>query len=148
MVFIKQLNGLVEDKVMFINLLSSIEKKALMSLLVNISKADGNLSDSEIDFLKTYASENNIEFNIDNKGVPTIEDACCEINSHKGKVVAIQEIIKLAIVDGHYDESERAGAIFISELLHLPLSKFEEIEAWVLDGEHWVSRGVQLLAEA
>lgn len=143
--FTKQLNGL-KDKTMFINQLSNTEKKALMSLLVDISKADGNLSDAEIDFLNAYASENDIELNISN--TPSIAEACGEINSHKGKVVAIQEIVKLAIVDGHYDESERAGAIAISQLLHLPISKFEEIEAWVLDGEHWVNRGVQLLAEA
>ncbi|MFS1418969.1 TerB family tellurite resistance protein [Vibrio splendidus] len=131
---------------MFINQLSNTEKKALMSLLVDISKADGNLSDAEIDFLNAYASENDIELNISNTA--SIAEACGEINSQKGKVVAIQEIVKLAIVDGQYDESERTGAIAISQLLQLPISKFEEIEAWVLDGEHWVNRGIQLLAEA
>ncbi|WP_220769229.1 TerB family tellurite resistance protein [Shewanella sp. MBTL60-007] len=131
---------------MFINQLSKNEKQALMSLLVDISKADGNLADSEINFLTAYAEENNIELNLSE--TPSISEVCNKIESKKGKVVAIQEIIKLAIVDGNYDDSERSGAMTISELLKLPLSKFEEIESWVLDGEHWVNRGIQMLADA
>ena len=131
---------------MFINQLSNKEKKALMSLLIDISKADGNLTESEIEFLTAYAKENEME--LDFNETPSISEACNDIVSSKGKIIAIQEIIKLALVDGHYDDSERTGAIAISEFLRLPLSKFEEIESWVLDGEHWVNRGIQMLAEA
>ena len=131
---------------MFIDQLSKNEKQALMSVLVDISKADGSLAEAEIEFLTSYAKENEIELDLD--CIPSIKDACNEISSPKGKIIAIQEIVKLAIVDGHYDESERTGAITISELLQLPLTKFEEIESWVLDGEHWVNRGIQMLAEA
>ncbi len=143
--FIKQSNGL-KDKIMFVNQLSQSEKQSLMSVLVYISKADGNLAEAEIEFLTSYANENEIELDFDD--ATSIEDACNEIISPKAKIITIQEIVKLAISDGHYDESERAGAIVISKLLQLPLSKFEEIESWVLDGEHWVNRGIKMLAEA
>lgn len=131
---------------MFVDQLSENEKQALMSLLVNISKADGHLAESEIAFLSAYSKDNGILLDVD-EGV-SISDACNAIGSKKGKVIAIQEIVKLAIVDGHYDKAERKGAIAISEMFNISIAKFEKIEKWVLDGQQWVSQGFQMLNEA
>lgn len=131
---------------MFVDQLSNNEKQALMYLLVDISKADGDLAESEVSFLSTYSSEHGVHLDLE-KDV-SISNACNAIESGKGKVVALQEIVKLAIVDGHYDDSERKGAIVISEMLNVDLAKFEEIEKWVLDGQQWVNQGFQMLDKA
>lgn len=129
---------------MFIDILDNSEKNALMSLLVSISKADGEVSAEEEQFLVSYASENGVELDMTcNK---SIEDLCSQIQSNQGKVVTVQELIKLAIIDGHYDPAERKGAAFISSQLGLSEDKFISIEEWVIDGQKWVERGYQLLS--
>lgn len=131
---------------MFVAYLNEVEKNALMSLLVDISKADGSLDDSELEFLSAYSVENGIKLNLE-EDVPLAE-ACKLIESAKGKIVALQEIVKLAIVDGQYDEAERKGALIIAGMLGISTSKFEEVEKWVLDGQQWVARGYQMIDEA
>ena len=128
---------------MFVDLLEQKEKDALMMLLVDIAKADGTIDDSEIDFLSKYANEHGVDLDLEKK-IP-IADVCRQINSQKAKVVTMQEIVKLAIVDGNYDEAEKAGAKTIAEMLDIESVKFKEIEKWVLDGQQWVQRGVAML---
>ena len=128
---------------MFVDLLEQKEKDALMMLLVDIAKADGTIDDSEIDFLSKYANEHGVDLDLEKK-IP-IADVCRQINSQKAKVVTMQEIVKLAIVDGNYDEAEKAGAKAIAEMLDIESVKFKEIEKWVLDGQQWVQRGVAML---
>ena len=131
---------------MFVKQLAKDEKQALMSLLVDISKADGSLAESEVEFLSAYSIENGIELNLEEE--ISLSEACKSIESKKGKIVALQEIVKLAIVDGHYDEAERKGALTIAEMIGIPATKFEEVEKWVLDGQQWVSKGFQMINEA
>jgi len=128
---------------MFVDLLEQKEKDALMMLLVDIAKADGRVDESEKDFLSKYAKEHGVELNLE-KNV-SITDACCQISSQKAKVVTMQEIVKLAIVDGNYDDAEKAGAMAIAEMLGIDSDKFKEIEKWVLDGQQWVQYGVKML---
>lgn len=54
----------------------------------------------------------------------------------------------MAIVDGHYDEAERKGALTIAGMLGITTAKFEEVEKWVLDGQQWVAKGFQMIDEA
>lgn len=131
---------------MFVDQLMEAEKRALMSLLIDISKADGDLAEQEINFLSAYSTENGIALNLEQ--YISLPDACDLIKSNKGKIIVIQEIVKLAIVDGHYDEAERKGALAIAEMLGVQLAKFQEVENWVLDGKQWVSKGLHMINEA
>lgn len=131
---------------MFVDQLMETEKRALMSLLIDISKADGDLAEQEINFLSAYSTENGIALNLEQ--YISLPDACDLIKSNKGKIIVIQEIVKLAIVDGHYDEAERKGALAIAEMLGVQLAKFQEVENWVLDGKQWVSKGLHMINEA
>ncbi len=128
---------------MFVDLLEHKEKAALMMLLVDIAKADGNIDSSEMDFLTKYANEHGVELDLE-KNI-SIYDACRQISSQKAKVVTMQEIVKLAIVDGNYDEGEKAGAMAIAEMLSIETDTFKKIEEWVLDGQQWVQRGIEML---
>jgi len=130
---------------MFVDQLAEDEKQALMYLLLDISKADGALDKLEVEFLSAYALENGVELNLEEE--ISILDACKSLKSKKGKIVALQEIVKLAIVDGHYDEAERNGALIISKMLDIPITQFEEIEKWVLEGQEWVYKGFQMITE-
>ena len=131
---------------MFVELLDKNEKNALVQLIVSIAKADGNVSQEEVDFLTAYANENDVVVDL-NKEID-LTAACSAINSYEGSVVAIQEIVKMALSDGHYDESERRGAAAIAEMLNLTSDKFLEIENWVVDGQKWLVRGEELLTQS
>jgi len=130
---------------MFVNILSSEEKKAIFQLLLAIARADGNLPKEEIDYLSAYAAEYSIHFDLNME--PNLEQACSQLRSFKSKIVAIQEIVKIALVDGHYDDAEKKGALIIANLLQLPTEKFEEIESWVIEGQKWVLKGEEMLIE-
>ena len=130
---------------MFVNILSSEEKKVLFQLLLAIAKADGSLPKEEIDYLSAYAAEYSIDFDLNME--PDLEQACSQLRSFKSKVVAIQEIVKIALVDGHYDDAEKKGALMIANLLQLSTEKFEEIESWVIEGQKWVLKGEEMLIE-
>ncbi len=130
---------------MFVNQLEDAEKSALLKLLIAIAKADGEISAEERDFLGMYANEYGIILDLESD--IALESACTQISSYKGKVVAIQELVKIALSDGHYDSSERQGALVVSELLGIPVENFVQIEGWVLEGQRWVSQGEELLCE-
>lgn len=131
---------------MFVDVLSKEEKKGLISLLACIAKMDGNISDQERDFLKSYSEEHSVE--IDLSSEINLESACSLMKSEKSKVVAIQEIIKIAISDGHYDSAERQGAFAISEMLSMPPETFSKIESWVIQGQRWVQAGEEMVETA
>jgi len=148
MAFIKLLNGLrIKRKViMFVSELSQEEKIGLVQLVTSIAKADGNIAEEEVNFLTSYARDHGVSFDI-NVDID-LEQACSLIKSPKGKIIAIQELVKIAISDGHYDESEKLGARAIASLLSLPLKTFEEVESWVIEGQRWVQKGEEMVANA
>ena len=113
--------------------------------MIVIAKADGEVTPDEKVFLDTHANEYGVQ--LDLEAPVSLESACAAISSYKGKIVTIQELVKLALVDGDYHQEERQGAITISRTLQLPDEKFQEVESWVLDGHSWVNRGLDLLCE-
>ena len=131
---------------MFVMQLTLDERQALMSLLVSIAKADGKLNEMEKEFLKYYAKANSINLNLDEE--ISIDDACKLIKTQKGKIIALQEIIKIAFADGQYDENEKKGVRIIAQNFGISESKLQEIEDWVQDGEEWANRGLELIKES
>ena len=131
---------------MFVMQLTLDERQALMSLLVSIAKADGKLNEMEKEFLKYYAKANSINLNLDEE--ISIDDACKLIKTQKGKIIALQEIIKIAFADGQYDENEKKGVRIIAQNFEVSESKLQEIEEWVQDGEEWANRGLELIKES
>lgn len=131
---------------MFVDQITEIEKESLLKLLISIAQIDGNISIEETEFLSEYAKEYGLLANLDS--TISIEDACASLESHEAKVIALQEIVKIAVVDGNYDSSEREGAIAISGMLNIPMETFLKIENWVLEGQRWVIQGEELLLEA
>lgn len=128
---------------MFVDVLSSDEKVGLVKLLTVIAKADGNISKEERDFLSSYSTMHGVtvDFDLDCR----LNDACSLLKTHKAKIVAMQEIVKMALVDGQYDTSERSGALAIAKQLSLSQESFEEIENWVFEGQRWVQKGEEML---
>lgn len=54
----------------------------------------------------------------------------------------------MALIDGHYANEERNGALAISNMLSLSSEKFNEIEEWVIQGQSWVKKGEEMLSSA
>jgi tellurite resistance protein len=131
---------------MFVDVLAKEEKEGLISLLTCIAKIDGEISEQEIKFLTEYSKEHSVQ--IDLKSEIELEAACSLIKSDKSKVVAIQEIIKIAISDGDYDSSERQGVFAISKMLLMSPELFYRIESWVIQGQRWVQAGEEMVATA
>lgn len=131
---------------MFVDILSNEEKFGLLQLITAIAQADGEISHEEEVFINSYANEHGISFNINSE--IDISSACSSINTPKAKIIALQEIIKMALIDGHYANEERNGALAISNMLSLSSEKFNEIEEWVIQGQSWVKKGEEMLSSA
>lgn len=131
---------------MFVDILSNEEKTGLFELLVAIAQADGDISKEENKFLRNYATENNINHDIHD--TINLAESCSLIKTPKAKIIALQEVIKIALSDGHYDNEERKGALAISNILSLAPEKFYEIENWVIEGQSWVKKGEKIVASA
>lgn len=129
---------------MFVDILSNEEKFGLIQLIAAIAQSDGKITNEEEVFINNYANEHGIVFDI-NSNID-ISGACSSIKTPKAKVVALQEIIKMALVDGHYADEERNGALAISNMFSLSLEKFNEIEEWVIQGQSWVKKGEEMIA--
>lgn len=130
---------------MFVDRLSNQEKQYLLTLLINIAEADGNICPDERDFVAGYAAENDIPFDLDSPRGSLLE-TCAKITAYSAKIVTLQELVKIAICDGHYSGAERAGIAAIARLLELGEEKVLEIEQWVGEGHAWLNRGESLLA--
>lgn len=136
---------------MFVHVLPPGEKQALVSLIASIARAAGSKKTSPeasqaAAFAQDYAQQHGVSITLD-PGL-SIEAACADIQSHKGKVVAIQEVIRLALAEGHYDDAEKEGVLVIAGLLNISLKKCNQIERWVKEGYNWVRRGEELLSDA
>lgn len=132
---------------MFVEMLSVSEKECLMHLLIAIASADGDVTDSERQFLIAYAAENNVPFDF-NQSPMVLEDACKGLASGPTKVVVLQELVKIALVDGVYDESERRGMVTIASLLGVGSDLLTAIETWVVDGKKWLEAGLKMVSDS
>jgi uncharacterized tellurite resistance protein B-like protein len=131
---------------MFVEILSLTEKEALMQLLACVAQADGKITEEEERFLAGYADEHCITVDLGKRY--EIRETCSKIASPQGKVVALQELIKLALADGHYDTAEQTGVQAIADQLAVSSQKVQEIEEWVIEGQRWIHRGEQMVAQA
>lgn len=128
---------------MFIEKLNMSEREALCQLIVSIAYIDGKVTDEENSFIKNYCLIAGVEKTLSTE--MNIERACEQLMGETSKIVALQEVVKIAVCDGTYDQSERQGAYRIAAALGVNEQKFLEIEKWVLDGHEWALKGEAML---
>jgi uncharacterized membrane protein YebE (DUF533 family) len=121
------------------NCFSNDEMIHFIQLLVAIAKVDGMITDQEIIFLNNYSINSGVDWK--KLKEEKIEDILANFKTFSSKIGVIQEIVKLAMIDGNYTENEKSGVTEIAKILLLPDSKVSEIEEWVAKGIKWISEG-------
>lgn len=118
------------------------ERKAFLELLTLIAKADGELQPEEIALLDQIGQDLQIDWkSLEEK---SIENTLTVFASYSSKITVLQELIKLAFIDGDYTTTERQGVIQIAKVLDIDSNKVSDIEQWVHDGIIWIERGEEL----
>ncbi len=127
--------------------LSPDEQRALLELLVYLAKADGSIADIEREILSNYAGLVDIHMATLN-GNLTPDELVPQFQSPASRVVVLQELFRLAHLDGLFDPDEQDIVLDIADMMGVPDDFLEKIERWVIDGLRWVWRGEELLEDA
>lgn len=129
-------------------LISEEARRSFLIGLVFLSKADGNVDESEKYFFQNAASslalsdESTLDLNAcwEKKEMPDLS-----FPDRTSKIFFLREAIQLSYVSGGFSEKER---IFIQETaIHLGVSPsiLTAIEEWVIAGMVWKNNGDDLL---
>lgn len=118
---------------------SQNEAVAFVQLLVFIANADGEITAEEASFLDDYCDKSGIAWrDFDTR---TIDEILSVFSTFNSKIEVLQELVKLAMVDGVYSKEERAGVIEIAKKLSVPDVKVYAVEDWVQRGLAWIAEG-------
>jgi DnaJ like chaperone protein len=114
---------------------------ALIALTAAVTKADGKVMKSELNFIKSYWTENFGEYTTKqmlkvlketlDKEIPLAE-ICYQINNHlpkSHKLHLIHYLFGIAKADGRVDESELRVIGSIANFFHLSATEYESIKA-------------------
>ena len=122
----------------FINDLSYDEKIVFLKVFCKLIKSDGNVSSSEIEFMKAVAKR----YGIDNQTVVSIirdlplVDYVAEvqkITSRKHALQLIKELCVLANVDEDLHDAELDIVVEVAHVLDIEEEKVVQINRWVLN---------------
>lgn len=122
--------------------LNSKEQTSFISLLTYIAAVDGEINEDEKIFLDDYGKKLGINVSYDDKR--SLQDILSDFDVYKSKIFVLQELIKLAMIDGYYADAERAGVENIAQVLDIPTTKVRLIEDWVCRGIEWLVEGEKL----
>lgn len=126
--------------------LTSNEQTALMEMLYHLAKADG-VEDIETEILDQYSELVDVDFDALTGEVP-IEELLPQFESPTSKLIALQELLRLAHLDGYFSGDEKAAIKDIAGQMGVPGDLLQKTEEWVVDGLNWMCRGEELLDEA
>ena len=127
--------------------LSQTQKRMLMELLISLAKADGKIVELERNVLQDYAALLGVSMN-DLDGDFELSELTPYFESPESRVIAIEELCRLARLDGDFAEDERAAILDVAEAMDISPDLVSRIDEWVLDGLRWVGRGEELIDEA
>ena len=123
------------------------QQHMLMELLIRLAQADGEIVDIEEEVLRQYAELVDVDFD-DLSGDLSLQEILPAFDTSVSRVAAVQELFRLAHIDGFFSEDEKRVIRQVADLLGMPDSLVNEIDAWVVDGLRWVWRGEELVEQA
>lgn len=125
--------------------LSDQQRLMLMELLVAMAKVDGRIVTLENEVIEDYASL--LEVPLDEvSGDFSIAELAPYFDTPASRVTAIQELCRLARLDGDFASEERDAILEVAGLMGVPESLVARIDAWVVEGMQWVAQGEDLIA--
>ena len=127
--------------------LTHTEQTALLELLIHLAKSDGAVEDIENEILEQYADL--VEVDIDSlNGELPLDEILPQFESPTSKLIAIQELLRLAHLDGYFSDDEKKSIREVADRLGVPTDLLQKADAWVVEGLNWSLRGEELLEEA
>ncbi|MFM1921562.1 MAG: hypothetical protein RLZZ303_3196 [Candidatus Hydrogenedentota bacterium] len=128
-----------------IDRLSNQQRLMLMELLVAMAKVDGRIVTLENEVIEDYA--NLLEVPLDEvSGDFSIAELAPYFDTPASRVTAIQELCRLARLDGDFAAEERDAILEVAGLMGVPERLVSRIDAWVVEGMQWVAQGEDLIA--
>jgi hypothetical protein len=126
--------------------LSAQQREALLQLLVYMAGIDYEITIEEEAFLIEWAKEWQLPLDLTPEEDISEKQLLALFDTYEAKVIALQEIIKLAYQDGHYGEEERDKVqAFATRLGLANYELLSEINRWVRVWFDWHYTGEQML---
>ena len=129
-----------------IDRLNRDERMAMMELLAYLAKTDGKITDVNQEVLREYAELLGVD-PADLDGDLTPEELVPQFQSPASRVVVLQEVFRLANLDGIFTIGEESAILDIASLMGFPMEFVQRVEKWVLDGLEWTLQGEKLIDE-
>lgn len=132
---------------MFAELLTREEQEALLSLLVHIAKADGEIDERERAVLLAMAETvgKSLDQAMSLAGGLRLEDICTRFAREKAKRIALVELLNIAMTDRVLSADEEAGVHRVATLMGLSRDVVISLQQWVTRGISWKAEGDVLL---
>ncbi len=129
---------------MFFDRLDKVQQQAVLDLLSVLACADRDFSPEEEAHLARLAS--NFQLEIRGKDRVDVDQALASLQSYESKIIALQEMIKLAYKDGHYGEEEQTMVIDFANRMGIHNADLlVKIEDWVRQGFAWMDEGEDII---
>ena len=107
----------------------------------------GVVEDIENEILEQYADLVEVDFDSLNGELP-LEEILPQFESPTSKLIALQELLRLAHLDGYFSDDEKKSIREVADRLGIPTDLLQKVDTWVVDGLNWMWRGEELLEEA
>ncbi len=127
--------------------LTIAQRLMLLELLVAMTKVDGSIATAEGEMLEGYAELMDLSLE-DVSGDMSIAELAPYFDTPESQVTAIQELCRIARLDGDFAESEREAILDVAARMGMPAKLVGKIDEWVVEGMRWVERGDELVREA
>ena len=129
-----------------IDRLNRDERVAMMELLEYLAKADGKVTELHHEVLGQYAELLEVDISkLDGNLTP--EELVPQFQSPANRVVVLQEVFRLAHLDGIFTIGEESAILDIASLMGFPMEFVRRVEQWVIDGLEWTLTGEKLIEE-
>ncbi|MEX0693444.1 MAG: hypothetical protein WD075_03270 [Rhodospirillales bacterium] len=117
---------------MFLDLLSPTQREAFLVLASRIAISDGEDSSEEMEAIEDLKKEMGIYYDIDIKKILADLDVSA-FDTHKSRVIAALELLRLAYADEYVHEAEIAEVRGVCEAMGFP-------EEWLSTMGEWATR--------
>ncbi len=123
------------------------QKRMLMELLVALAKSDGRVDQLETEVIEDYAELLDVGLEEIGGGL-SVAELAPHFDTPTSRVAALQELCRLARLDGHFAKLERDTILEVGTRFGFDPEFVGEIDAWVVEGMQWVARGESLVERA
>src|SRR5690606_643690 len=113
--------------------LTRTQRKMLLEMLYSLALADGKIAALEQEVLQDYSELlgvmlEEIDGNFD------IAELAPYFDTAESRVAALEELCRLARLDGDFAEDERAAILRVADAMGVPHNIVSRIDEWVVDG--------------